>query len=106
MYPGKDVSHKTIQFSPVVCPLTVGVMSRTSRQIEMPSVGVVVPFYGFDVSALTRCVESLLNQDYPKNRVTITIVDNNNPAKLPLSAFGSRCNIFHEPSPGSYAARN
>ena len=81
-------------------------MSRTSRQIEMPSVSVVVPFYGFDVSALTRCVESLLDQDYPKNRVTIAIVDNNNPAKLPLSAFGPRCNIFHEPLPGSYAARN
>ena len=81
-------------------------MSRTSRQTEMPSVSVVVPFYGFDVSALTRCVESLLNQDYPKNRVTIAIVDNNNPAKLPLSAFGPRCNIFHEPLPGSYAARN
>ncbi len=81
-------------------------MSRASRQIEVPSVDVVVPFYGFDVSALKRCVESLLNQDYPKNRVTISIVDNNNPAKLPLSSFGPRCNIFHEPLPGSYAARN
>jgi len=81
-------------------------MCRTSRQTELPSVSVVVPFYGLDVSALTRCVESLLNQDYPKDHVTIVIVDNNDIARLPAAMFGPRCNIFHEPLPGSYAARN
>ncbi len=81
-------------------------MCRTNRQTEVPSVSVVVPFYGADVSGLARCVESLLNQDYPKDRITIAIVDNNDPARLPPSIFGPRCNIFHEPLPGSYAARN
>ncbi len=81
-------------------------MSGINRQTETPSVSVVVPFYGFDIPTLARCVESLLNQDYPKDRVTITIVDNNDSARLPASAFGPRCSVFHEPLPGSYAARN
>jgi glycosyltransferase involved in cell wall biosynthesis len=86
--------------------LTVRVMCRTSHQTELPSVSVVVPFYGSDVSGLTQCVESLLNQDYPKDRVAIAVVDNNDPKRLSQSMFGPRCNIFHESLPGSYAARN
>ena len=81
-------------------------MCRTSRLTELPSVSVVVPFYGLDASTLTKCVESLLNQDYSKDRVTIIVVDNNDSARLPLSIFGPRCKVFHEPMPGSYAARN
>jgi glycosyltransferase involved in cell wall biosynthesis len=79
---------------------------HVDRQTELASVSVVVPFYGLDVSALTRCVKGLLNQDYSKDHVTIAIVDNNEAARLPPTIFGPRCNIFHEPAPGSYAARN
>jgi GT2 family glycosyltransferase len=81
-------------------------MSRTGRNTDLPSVSVVVPFYGPDASALARCVESLLDQDYPKDRLTIAVVDNNDPARLPPDTFGPRCTIFYELSPGSYAARN
>jgi len=73
---------------------------------DEPTVSVVVPFYGADVSALFKCVESLLDQDYSKDRTTIVVIDNNETASLPPSAFGGRCKLFHEPLPGSYAARN
>jgi len=73
---------------------------------DPPSVGVIVPFYGSDVSALSKCVEGLLDQDYPKNRVTIIVIDNNETSSFSASLFGDHCKVFHEPVPGSYAARN
>jgi len=73
---------------------------------DEPTVSVVVPFYGTDVSALIKCVESLLDQDYSKDRITIIVIDNNETASLTPSMFGGRCKLFHEPLPGSYAARN
>jgi GT2 family glycosyltransferase len=81
-------------------------MPHAQSQSEEPAVSVVVPFYGIDVSMLSKCVESLLDQDYPKDRVDIVIVDNNEIASLPGLMFEERCTIFHEPRPGSYAARN
>jgi glycosyltransferase involved in cell wall biosynthesis len=80
----------------------VKVASRTDN----PTVSVVVPFYGTNVSALTKCVESLSDQDYPQNRITIIVIDNNESPTLLPSMFGERCKLFHEPRPGSYAARN
>lgn len=73
---------------------------------DEPTVSVVVPFYGSDISALTKCVESLFDQDYAKDRVTVIVVDNNAPAILAPPMLGGRCNLFHEPLPGSYSARN
>jgi glycosyltransferase involved in cell wall biosynthesis len=73
---------------------------------DEPTVSVVVPFYGIDVSALIKCVGSLLDQDYSKDRITVIVIDNNETASLPASMFGGRCKLFHEPLPGSYAARN
>jgi glycosyltransferase involved in cell wall biosynthesis len=81
-------------------------MPHVNSLPDEPSVSVVVPFYGKDVSALIRCVGSLLDQDYPKSRVTIIVIDNNETSLLPASMFGGRCKLFHEPRPGSYAARN
>jgi glycosyltransferase involved in cell wall biosynthesis len=73
---------------------------------DEPTVSVVVPFYGADESALVKCVESLLDQDYPKDRVSITVVDNNETARVSPYLFSERCKIVHEARPGSYAARN
>jgi len=73
---------------------------------DEPTVSVIVPFYGTEVSALIKCVESLLDQDYSKDRTTIIVIDNNETAKLTPSIFGGRCKLVHEPLPGSYAARN
>jgi glycosyltransferase involved in cell wall biosynthesis len=96
-------TRPTDRLQPVACPPD---MSRTRLKTDLPSVSVVIPFYGLDIPALARCVESLLKQDYPKDRVTIVIVDNNDPARLSPGAFGPRCDIFYELLPGSYAARN
>jgi glycosyltransferase involved in cell wall biosynthesis len=73
---------------------------------DEPTVTVVVPYYGIDFSALTKCIRSLLEQDYSQDRVTIFVIDNNAIASLPASMSGARCKLFHEPLPGSYAARN
>jgi glycosyltransferase involved in cell wall biosynthesis len=73
---------------------------------DEPTVSVVVPYYGIDFSALVKCVESLLDQDYSQDRITIFVIDNNEIASLPASMSGGRCKLFHEPLPGSYAARN
>ena len=85
---------------------TVSAMPCVVSLPDEPTVSVVVPFYGFDVSALIKCVASLLDQDYSKDRITVIVVDNNEAASLPASMFGGRCKIVHEPLPGSYAARN
>jgi len=73
---------------------------------DEPTVSVVVPYYGIDFSALVKCVGSLLDQDYSQDRITIFVIDNNEIASLPASMSGGRCKLFHEPLPGSYAARN
>jgi glycosyltransferase involved in cell wall biosynthesis len=79
---------------------------KTAFPPAEPTVSVVVPFYGADESALIKCVESLLDQDYARDRITITVVDNNQTARLSPGLFGGRCKIVHEPLPGAYAARN
>jgi glycosyltransferase involved in cell wall biosynthesis len=84
-------------------------LSPTPQVISLsalPTVSVIVPFYGTEVSALLRCVEGLSNQDYPKDHITIIVIDNNETARLSSSMFRARCKLFHEPRPGSYAARN
>jgi len=73
---------------------------------DEPTVTVVVPYYGVDFSALIKCIWSLLDQDYSQDRITIFVIDNNEIASLPASMSGGRCKLFHEPLPGSYAARN
>jgi glycosyltransferase involved in cell wall biosynthesis len=79
---------------------------KTASLPAEPTVSVVVPFYGADDSAIIKCVESLLDQDYAKDRITIIVIDNNETARLSPCMFGGRCKIIHEPLPGSYAARN
>jgi glycosyltransferase involved in cell wall biosynthesis len=73
---------------------------------DEPTVSVVVPFYGTDESTLIKCVESLLNQDYAKDRLAIIVVDNNQTERLSPYLFSGCCKIVHEPLPGAYAARN
>jgi glycosyltransferase involved in cell wall biosynthesis len=73
---------------------------------DIPQVSAVVPFFGQDVSSLLHCVEALRHQDYPMHRVSIIIVDNNKtPILFNESALGD-CMVVHEPTRGSYAARN
>lgn len=91
------LSHQVRRLSPMPHDISVA---------DDPTVSVIVPFYGTDVSALLRCVKGLLDQDYPKDRITIIVIDNNENTSLSPPMFGDRCKLLHEPLPGSYAARN
>jgi GT2 family glycosyltransferase len=73
---------------------------------EVPSVSVVVPVLdGLD--DLVRCVDALLAQDYPPDRLEILVVDNGSAvppgSRLPADR---RLQVLREDRPGSYAARN
>lgn len=73
---------------------------------ELPTVSVVVPVRdGLD--DLRRCVEALLAQDYPAERVEIVVADNGS-AESPAGVLPAdpRVRLVHEPRGGSYAARN
>jgi GT2 family glycosyltransferase len=73
---------------------------------ELPTVSVVVPVLdGLD--DLVRCVDALLAQDYPADRLEILLVDNGSAVppgpRLPVDP---RLRVLREDRPGSYAARN
>ena len=73
-----------------------------------PFVSVIVPFFGTNTELLDHCINALLAQEYPCDRIEIIIVDNNARPVLgdryrSLTVFPS---VIHEPKPGSYCARN
>ena len=68
-----------------------------------PAVTVIVPFYGADLQRLQRLLASLARQDYA-GPVELIIVDNNEVPVVPASAVQGL--LLHEPTPGSYVARN
>lgn len=71
-----------------------------------PSISVVLPVYNGEKHIL-KCIESLLSQSYPQERVEIIIVDNGSTDKtLELLERYSSVKIFFESKRGSYAARN
>lgn len=70
-----------------------------------PAVSVIIPVYG-DWERLSHCLAALERQSLPKDRFEIIIVNNEAEARpLPPQA-PSNARILHEPTPGSYAARN
>ncbi len=81
-------------------------IALTNNEMNSPGVTVVVPVYN-DQSHIGFLLESLLAQDYPRNRVEILVVDNN-------STDGSRDIVRRYPVrlleerdvQSSYAARN
>jgi glycosyltransferase involved in cell wall biosynthesis len=52
------------------------VMPETMSMTAIPLVSVVVPAYNAE-STIASCIESLLAQDYPQERLEIIVVDNN-----------------------------
>ncbi len=81
-------------------------VADVSAPATLPTVSVIVPVRdGFDL--LRRCVDALLAQDYPADRVEIIVVDNGSvtspAAVLPRD---DRLILLTEPGPGSYRARN
>jgi GT2 family glycosyltransferase len=69
-----------------------------------PEVSVIVPTYR-DGAALAACLAALDHQTYPRERYEVLVVDNApTPPRDAPGAAGVRW--LHEPTPGSYAARN
>jgi hypothetical protein len=68
-----------------------------------PRVTVIVPVYG-DTHGLESLVTTLLDVDYPPELIEIVVVDNHPDPVVPQELFGAV--VVHEPSAGSYAARN
>ena len=73
-----------------------------------PFVSMVVPFFSTSTEQLDRCIDALLAQEYPRDKLVIIIVDNNEQSLLGDCYRYSTVSLVvtHEPQPGSYRARN
>src|SRR5262245_5241730 len=70
-------------------------------------VSVIIPVYN-DIARLAVCLDALAQQSYPADRLEIIVVDNGStpPVAQALAQQYPRVTFAHEPTPGSYAARN
>ena len=75
--------------------------------MKHPEISIVVPVYNSE-STINACIISLINQNYPKEKYEIIVVDNgstDNTSKI-LQKFRKRIRLLKEPKKGSYCARN
>lgn len=70
-----------------------------------PLVSVIVPVYNGEAT-INRCIESLLAQDYPKERYEIIVVDNNSTDKTIELVRQYPVLVLEESKQGPAAARN
>lgn len=76
------------------------------RADDLPSVTVVIPVYN-DVERLRLCLDALVQQDYPADRMDVVVVDNASTTDLrPALPDDDRFVLVEERRKGSYAARN
>ena len=69
-------------------------------------ISVVVPFYNSE-RYIARCIEALLNQDYPEERYEIIFINNNSgDSSASIARRFPRIKLIDEQKRGSYAARN
>ncbi|MEZ0497974.1 glycosyltransferase family 2 protein [Sphingomonas sp. IW22] len=74
-------------------------------QPEHKLVTVLVPVWN-NPEQLERCIVALQEQDYPRDRFEIVIVDNGSTDDTAVRAQAMGVRVLHQPKPGSYAARN
>ena len=72
-----------------------------------PRATVIVPVWNGE-RTIEACLESLLAQDYPRDRFTIVVVDNRSTDRTPeiLRGYGERIRVVREAKRGPAAARN
>jgi glycosyltransferase involved in cell wall biosynthesis len=70
-----------------------------------PSVSVIVPVYNGEAT-IERCIESLVDQDYPRQRYEIIVVDNNSTDGTVEIVRRYPVLLLEERRPGPGAARN
>lgn len=89
-------------------------MNTIAPEQKMPGVSVVIPYFQRDAGVLTRCIQSVVDQDYP-GEIRIVIVDDGSPlpARQELASFqagraaGPRpLEIIGQPNGGPATARN
>ncbi|MCR5771141.1 MAG: glycosyltransferase, partial [Butyrivibrio sp.] len=78
--------------------------------MERPKITVIIPAYNIE-NLITRCVESVVNQTYPKELTQILVVDDgstDNTGKIidELSKKYDNVTALHEENSGSSKARN
>lgn len=77
-----------------------------SQEAEMqPILSVIIPIYQ-DWDRLRLCLEALERQTLPAERFEILIANNEPDGHCPLETLPANARHLHEPTPGSYAARN
>jgi glycosyltransferase AglE len=73
---------------------------------NLPAVSIIVPVYNCSES-ITALIESLLDQEYPKNLYEVILVDNNSSDNTPRTIEQYPVKLLHENNiQSSYAARN
>lgn len=70
-----------------------------------PAVSVVIPVYN-GAETIGACIESLLNQSYPKNAFEIIVVENGSTDQTVGIVQRYPVRLFHSPQRGPAAARN
>ncbi len=75
--------------------------------VDLPPVTVIVPVYNAEVF-LEECINSILNLDYPEDKLEIIFVDNNSRDRSPaiLKKYEGRIRVLTEETQGAAAARN
>lgn len=73
--------------------------------MEFPYISVIVPVYNGE-KIITECIQSLLNLDYPKEKLEIIIVDNNSNDNTKNIIKNYPVKYLFERKSGSYNARN
>lgn len=75
--------------------------------MNFPFISVIVPALNAK-KTVEECIDSLLGQDYPKNRYEIIIVDNGSTDKTAeiIKKYGKKVILAHNPVKNSYEARN
>jgi len=72
----------------------------------MTSISVIVPFYNSE-KYIARCIEALLEQEYPEEHYEIIFVNNNSAdSSRDIIRRYTRVKLISEQKRGSYAARN
>lgn len=66
---------------------------------------VIIPVYR-DWDRLANCLEALERQTLPADRFEVVVVDNEPGGVVGLDELPSNARLLHEPTPGSYCARN
>jgi cellulose synthase/poly-beta-1,6-N-acetylglucosamine synthase-like glycosyltransferase len=73
--------------------------------MRLPFVSIIVPAYNCE-KIIAECIPSLLNQNYPKNKYEVVVVDNNSKDKTSEIVKSFSVKYLFETIQSSYAARN